>query len=190
MHYKFSCITNFVVVKGTIEIIGSIGASLIEGKKEGITLQDVVSKVRALGEVDEIQVDIATPGGIEQVSDEIHKYLRSLGKKIITNQVGLIASAGVKIFLAGDERIGDPTKPFIIHNTHLKVDAPIDVNTSEKITTVLRESRENLLKFYAEKTGNTLEALRPLMDDETSINDNLVGLGFATKINESFFPGL
>jgi hypothetical protein len=61
----------------------------------------------------------------------------------------------------------------------------IDKNDAAKMLSVLSSSSEDLLNFYAKETGNTVEALRPYMDKQTSlVGDEPLSFGFATKKNE------
>lgn len=175
---------------GVIDIIGSIGLVPEENglPQKGIELRDVIKAVKEQGEIDSLLVRVASYGGNEKESNDIFNYLRELPYDVVTKQVGPIASAGVKVFLAGKKkRIYDPKYEFFIHNTRLPLsNTSIDKNDAAEILNALTKSTENLINFYSRETGNPASAFIPYMDKQTSLKgDEPLIFGFATEnVNE------
>jgi ATP-dependent protease ClpP protease subunit len=171
-------------VTGEIYLNGQIGSGYDEQGNflKGVELVDVITSVRAMGDVDSINVHINSPGGFVEVGDMIYSYLESLkkDKKITTIAEKLVGSIATKIFLVGDERLIGDGDEFFIHNPSVNP-GQSDANKLIAYAEHVSETESNLRKFYAEKTDNTEEALKPLMDVETSLDaDQAIKLGFAT----------
>lgn len=169
---------------GDIYLNGQIGSGYDEQGNfvKGVELVDVISSVRALGDVEAINVHINSPGGFVDVGDMIYSYLDHLKKekKITTIAEKLVGSIATKIFLVGDERLIGDGDEFFIHNPSVNP-GQSDANKLIAYAEHVAETESNLRKFYAEKTGNPEEALKPLMDVETSLDaDKAIKLGFAT----------
>lgn len=179
-------------MQGDIFIIGQIGSGQDETTGQflrGVELVDVIAQFRALPESKkDVTVVIDSPGGYVETGDSIYNFLESKkkeGYKITTVQKGIVGSIATKIFMAGDKRVVNSTEEFFIHNP-LVQNVTGDANVIQAVASQLQLSKENLLNFYIEKTGNNKEALEPLMDAETSLSaDQALALGFATsKTNE------
>lgn len=179
-------------MQGDIFIIGQIGSGQDETTGQflrGVELVDVIAQFRALPESKkDVTVVIDSPGGYVETGDSIYNFLESKkkeGYKITTVQKGIVGSIATKIFMAGDKRVVNSTEEFFIHNP-LVQNVTGDANVIQAVASQLQASKENLLNFYIEKTGNNKEALEPLMDAETSLSaDQALALGFATsKTNE------
>jgi ATP-dependent protease ClpP protease subunit len=182
-----------------IFIIGRIGNLLDEKTgaiiERGVELQDVVAATRRIKPGTKIlKVNILTEGGSTKVSDDIYNYLLSLKAqyRLITTPYpdaqtgrGLVASAGVKIYLAGDEREADPELDDIfIHNPRLDP----GLSDSSRLSAALdatKQKEDEMTIFYAAQTGNTVEALAPLMKTETALKGSqALDLGFATILKK------
>lgn len=163
---------------GTIFIVGTIG-TFEDTDEPGVELIDVVSQVRALGEVDEYKVLIKSPGGYVHVGDEIYNYLESLKKPITTVGQGLVASMATVIFMVGQTRILQPDTEFMIHLPLGGVEG-----NSQQVAEYAKEMldiEKRMIKFYGEKTGLTEAALLPFMAAETWLNpEQAFELGFTT----------
>lgn len=179
-------------MQGDIFIIGQIGSGQDETTGQflrGVELVDVIAQFRALPESKkDVTVVIDSPGGYVETGDSIYNFLESKkkeGYKITTVQKGIVGSIATKIFMAGDNRVVNSAEEFFIHNP-LVQNVTGDANVMQAVASQLQASKENLLNFYIQKTGNNKEALEPLMDAETSLSaDQALALGFATsKTNE------
>lgn len=173
---------------GDIFIIGQIGSGQDEQTGafiKGVELVDVIAQFRAIPETQkDIQVVIDSPGGYVDTGDSIYNFLeskKSEGYNITTVQRGIVGSIATKIFLAGNQRIVNDSQEFFIHNP-LVQNVSGDAIVMQSIANQLEQSKQRLLQFYIQKTGNNQAALEPLMNEETSLTaDQAVALGFATK---------
>jgi ATP-dependent protease ClpP protease subunit len=175
-------------MQGDIFIVGQIGSGQNESGQfvRGVELVDVIAQFRAIPENQkEITLVIDSPGGYVDTGDAIYNYLESKkaeGYTITCIQRGTVGSIATKIFLAGNNRVVNSAEQFFIHNP-LVQNVTGDANVMQAVANQLQISKEKLLAFYAEKTGNNKEALEPLMDAETSLTaDQAVALGFATEV--------
>ncbi len=163
---------------GEINIIGEITPD---------TLVNVLAQARAIpSDSKEITVNIDSPGGNEAVSDKIASFLDTLGRQITTVQTGIVASAAVKLFLKGSVRKANANFPFLIHNTHIDpkdISVNLDANNSQALSAMLQESRNGLASFYATATGNNIQAIIAVMDQDQPMNaSQALALGFATEV--------
>lgn len=173
---------------GDIFIVGQIGSGQDEQTGafiKGVELVDVIAQFRAIPESKkDIEVVIDSPGGYVDTGDSIYNYLESKKKEgynITTVQRGIVGSIATKIFLAGDQRIVNDSQEFFIHNP-LVQNVSGDANVMKSIANQLEQSKQRLMQFYIDKTGNNQAAIEPLMNEETSLSaDQAVALGFATK---------
>ena len=163
---------------GKIYVIGSIGSFWAD-----VSLNNVIEQVKALGNVDEYVVEINSGGGEVMEGYAIHNYLLSLGKKVTTRGIGMVASIATVIFLAGSKRQLYPTTQFLIHNPWSGVEG--DADTMERRASELREMESQLLDFYVAQTGSDIDTLRNLMTENKFIPADLANeLKFATEIIE------
>ena len=171
---------------GTIYILDEIGRR--DGK--GIGLKDIVSQAKAQPEATAFKVKIESNGGNVNVGYDIYDYLKSLRVPITTEAIGMVASIATIIFLAGDERVMLPGSSLMIHNPWLKAQGGFEANDLIALGTDMKKREDKMVKFYSKHTGNTKEAISPLMRDETSITpDEAIELGFATsKVEEMAEP--
>lgn len=135
---------------------------------------------------DNLNVEIDSPGGNEAISDNIANFILSLGKKVTTIQTGIVASAAVKIMLTGSQRVGNANFPTLVHNTHINpqsLNVTLDAEKTQRLANILDESRKTLAAYYAEKTGNKVEAMLGVMQaDEPMTAQQAMALGFYTEI--------
>ena len=178
--------------EATISILGSIGTFVLNGLQyNGIQLKDVVTNCALIPEGTELlNIDIEGPGGSKETGDLIYNFLESLKSKykINTNQVGDIVSIHTKIFLVGDTRCGlvginpETNLPyqFLFHppfNTGASGTADELLAISERT----RAHQDELMNLYIDKTGQTVDAILPLMKMETSLDaEETLAMGFST----------
>ncbi|TSE05252.1 Clp protease ClpP [Aquimarina algiphila] len=166
---------------GTIYIVGDIGN--LDGK--GITLESVIAQVNANKDAPEYLVKIKSLGGSVEVGFDIHNYLKSLDKPVTTLAIGEVASIASVIFMAGTKRIMLPNSHLLIHNPWLQPQGGYEADHLITLGNDLKKTESELVDFYAKQTGNTKEAISPLMRDETTIDPKRAKeLGFATEVLE------
>lgn len=147
----------------------------------GVQLVDVVSQVRALGEVDAYEVIINSGGGVVDTGNDIFHYLKSLNKPIKTVAKGTCASIATVIFMAGTERVIMPNCQFMVHNPSGGVQGTAD--DIELYSKEIKRIQNELIDFYSKELNTTKEAIAPILRDETFLTpDQAVQIGFATSI--------
>lgn len=139
-----------------------------------------------LGEVDQINVHISSPGGVATEGLAIYNTLKNHPSKVVTICDGIAASAASVIFMAGDERIMNPASLLMVHNPYTLVSG----NSAQ-----LREKADTLDKFskamisaYVDASGMSEEQVKELLDgashEGTYITaDEAVESGLATFVN-------
>lgn len=155
-----------------IFIYGDIG--------EKVKLIDVVTQVRNNPNADGFNVHINSPGGYVDTGFQIFDYLKSLKKPVTTIGESLVASIATVIHSAGDKRTVMPNTDYMIHLPMGGIDGTAD--EIEKYGEEVKAVENRILKFYMDTTGNTKEAILPLLQEETWLNeDQLLTLGFITE---------
>lgn len=141
-----------------------------------------------LGEVDQINVHISSPGGVATEGLAIYNTLKNHPSKVVTICDGIAASAASVIFMAGDERIMNPASLLMVHNPYTYVSG----NSAQ-----LREEADMLDKFskamisaYVNASGMSEEQVKDLLDGASHEGTYLtaeeaVENGLATSINAS-----
>ena len=166
-------------------IHGEIG-NVTEGV-EGVTLENVIIQTKAQPQ-GELFIDLKSNGGSVQVGNDIYNYLTSLKRDITIKATGNVDSIATKILLAGDKRIGyKGITTSMIHTVGytLPEKTTMRQNDFEYLGIEAKALNDEMAKFYAQKTGHTVEAFRPLMRDEKELNDQeMLDLGFLTEVVE------
>lgn len=156
-----------------IFIIGDIG--------EQVKLVDVVTQVRKQPLAVGYNVHINSVGGYVDTGFQIHDYLKSLEKPVHTIGEGMVASIATVIHAAGDKRTITPNTEYMIHLPM----GGIENGTADEIDKYgeqVKSVENKILKFYTDMTGNTKEAILPLLQEETWLDeDQLLSLGFITE---------
>jgi len=174
----------------TIHITGVIGE--IPDAKGNIitpntTFLDLVQQVEAKKDTTQLNVVINSMGGYVEEGTEMYNYLLALKNKgvaVNTYAKEVCASIATKIFAAGSERILLGAPQFMIHNPFGAPNAG-DADFIEAYSKALRNTETDLLNFYSEITGTSVEAIKPLMKKETFLTpEQAVNLGFATAIQQ------
>lgn len=155
-----------------IEIKGEIGWD--------VRASDVKeSLIRSSGD---LLVEISSPGGYIIEGIEIFNLLSDYSKgKVITRNVGMAASMGSYLMLAGDEVEAYDNTTYMIHN---------GITWAFGNHHDLRESADNLealtmmlAKKYVEKTGKSLDEIKEMLDKETYLfGDEILAHGFVDRI--------
>jgi ATP-dependent protease ClpP protease subunit len=172
-----------------IMIAGPIGKFKFQGQEvKGIELKDVIAQVTRLDDdVEELWVQYDSIGGVRKVGKSIYNYLMSLKPryKIVSEQLGMVASTATEPWFAGDRRIATRGEKFAIHNPWLG-NVTGDGDDLIEAGTEAKKQEAEMAAFYVDNTGITEAGIRPLMKEETTFGDELaVDLGFATELQEA-----
>jgi ATP-dependent Clp protease protease subunit len=158
---------------GKIYISGVIG--------EDVNDIDVIRQVKSLGNIEQLNVYITSPGGSIDVGFAIYNYLKTLPVNVSTYARGNCDSIATVIFQAGKQRyIEENINSFVIHNAHITLFDTVDANQLSRLEKTLRTEEDRITSFYSQKTGLDFKTLDRLMDKETNLNSvEVVELGFA-----------
>lgn len=151
---------------------------VIGNEKGQYSLVRLISAVKKEPQNKPIHIMINSPGGDGDLAFDMHDYLRSLKRPIITECTGMCASAASILFLSGDKRIAGC--PVMIHNPWM--DASGDSEQLRMYADWIEKFEKRTEKFYSEKTGLDSATLSSLMRAETYMSPTqAVELGFATS---------
>lgn len=162
-------------VDTSISIYGSIGDTW-DGN--GVTARRISAALRTIGERD-VTVNVNSPGGDFFEGVAIYNLLREHKAKVTVNVLGLAASAGSIIAMAGDEiRMGEGTH-LMIHNAWaVVVGNRHDLADSAEVMATFDAS---MVSLYAARTGLSSETVADMMDKETWLTPaDAIRDGFAT----------
>ena len=133
---------------GKIYISGVIG--------EDVSDIDVIRQVKSLGQIEELNVYITSPGGSIDVGFAIYNYLKSLPFNVTTYARGNCDSIATVIFQAGSKRyIEESINSFVIHNAHVTLFTTVDANQLQLLEKQLRTEEDRITDFYSKKTGRS-----------------------------------
>ena len=161
-------------------------------RTSGISALKVANFIASLpSDCEEIQVHINSRGGHLHEGYSIHDLLQASGKKIVTIAEGLVASVATVIFGAGSERLITPNSQLMTHLPLIVMggeDTQEEVFRSDDLIDLgseMKMEEDRMIKFYASKTGLSIEQVTPLVSKDTYMSaDEAIKLGFATKIAE------
>ena len=140
-------------------------------------LSDALSK--ASGQ--DVVVEINSPGGDMFSGSEMATAIKNYSGSIITNIVGLAASAASVVALAGDKVEMAPTAQLMIHRASASANGNVDVMNSAGQS--LDSIDQSLVDVYVAKTGMSPTDVYNMMVNETWINaKEAVEKGFADDI--------
>lgn len=164
----------------TITIYGIIGE---DWYGEGVTLKRIDAALRAIGDK-EVTVYINSPGGDMFEGIAIYNRLREHSQKVTTKVLGIAASAASVIYLAGAEREVASSAFLMIHNCWTCLCG--NRHFLRDIADDMEEFDAAMSDLYAETSGQPVETMAELMDDESYIRGKrAVELGLATGLLSS-----
>jgi ATP-dependent Clp protease protease subunit len=164
----------------TITIYGVIGE---DWYGEGVTVSRIDAALRSIGDKP-VTVYINSPGGDMFEGLAIYNRLREHSQPITTKVLGLAASAGSVIYMAGAKREVAATGFLMIHNCWTL--AVGNRNDLRDIADTMQEFDAAMADLYAEGSGLPVTEVAEMMDDETFIRGRrALELGFATGLLSS-----
>lgn len=147
----------------------------------GIRASLFIADLRGLGEVDEIELHINSPGGEVFDALAIYNNLRSHKATVTVMIDGLAASAASLIAMAGDKVVMPENAMMMIHN-------PMgitlgDADAMRDMADVLDKITLSLASAYVAKSGQNEKAVRKIMSEDTWLTaKECVDLGFADEM--------
>lgn len=145
-----------------IYLYGPIGEGWFE---EGVTAAKVVKDLNALGKKKDIIVRIDSPGGNVFEGTNIYNALVRNAANIVVHIDALAASIASIIAMAGAEiHMADNALMMIHEPAGLVAGTAADMR---KMADTIDKARENLVRIYAQRTGNKDSKISDWMRDET-----------------------
>ncbi|KTC35865.1 peptidase, partial [Pseudomonas putida] len=145
-----------------------------------VTLKRIDAALRAIGDR-EVTVYINSPGGDMFEGIAIYNRLREHSQKVTTKVLGMAASAASIIYLAGAERQVASSAFLMIHNCWTFLAG--NRHYLRDVADDMQEFDAAMADLYAETSGQPVEGMAELMDDETFIRGKrAVELGLATGL--------
>lgn len=164
----------------TITIYGVIGE---DWYGDGVTVSRIDAALRAIGDKP-VTVYINSPGGDMFEGLAIYNRLREHSQDVTTKVLGLAASAGSVIYMAGVKREVAASGFLMIHNCWTL--AVGNRNDLRDIAGTMEEFDAAMADLYAEGSGQPVKDVAEMMDDETFIRGRrALELGFATGLLSS-----
>lgn len=161
----------------SITIYGVIGADWYD---EGVTVKRIDAALRAIGDKP-VNVYINSPGGDMFEGLAIYNRLRAHSQPVTTKVLGLAASAASLIAMAGSERHVGASGFLMIHNCWTWLAA--NRHGLRSAADDMQEFDAAMADLYAEASGQPVEDMAEMMDDETFIRGKrAVELGLATAL--------
>lgn len=166
-----------------IELIGQLGRAWYEDG--GVDLQEFHNQVKALGDVDSIDVSISSPGGSYVVGAAIYNLLSQHPAKVVTRIIGEASSAASLAFLAGDERHAPANAIGLIHDPAMPVLGNFKSAELRKVADDQDTVKRAAMSIYTERTGMSEEDVSAMMSADTILTGaDMHEKGFATHLDE------
>lgn len=162
----------------TISVYDVIGYDYWSG--EGVTAKRVAAALRSMG-AGPVTVNVNSPGGDMFEGLAIYNLLREHKGEVTVKVLGLAASAGSIIAMAGDTVEIARAGFLMIHNAW--VVASGNRNDLRELADTLEPFDRAMADIYAARTGQEQKAMAKLMDAETWIGgSDAVEQGFADQL--------
>lgn len=147
----------------------------------GVTAQQFVQDLDALGEDTPLDVHLNTPGGNAWDGIAIYNALKAHKGRVTVVVDSLAASAGSIIAMGGDETLITRNGSMMVHNAMgLVLGNAADMREAAGL---LDKVSENIADIYSQKSGKSVEDWQQLMDAETWFNaKEAVDAGLANAI--------
>lgn len=161
--------------EGAIDILGEIGESFWS---ETFTTASMVKKqLDAMGK-SPVRVTLNSPGGDAFEGIAIYNLLRAHPGNVTVNVIGMAASAGSIIAMAGDRiEIGEAAQ-LMIHSAWGAVMG--NHNDMREFADVLEQLSTSVAELYARRSGQPVKDVVAMMEKETwMLGPKAVALGFA-----------
>ena len=128
-----------------------------------------------------LTVQINSPGGDVWAGVSIYDALKDLDAEVTVKVSGLAASIASIIAMAGDKIIMTPGSTMMIHRASMI--AMGNTDDMQKAIEMLKTVEEGIENIYVDRTGQTKEAVKDMMEAETWMSaEKAVELGFADEV--------
>ncbi|MBZ4509121.1 Clp protease ClpP [Mycobacterium avium subsp. hominissuis] len=178
----FRFVTNKATPKSAeIHIYGDIGETFWG---DGVSAQSFVDQLNDLGDVEQLDVRINSPGGSAWDGLTIANALIRHPASVTTHIDGLAASAASIVACAGDEVITSKYGEMMLHNASAVVVG--NAEDMREVAAQLEQLNANMATYYADRAGGEVSDWVRAMAKETWYNaDEMLSAGLATRIDTS-----
>lgn len=164
--------------RGEIVMYGTIG---MDWFGDGITAKSFEKELKALGEVDVIDLRISSEGGSVHDARAIYNLLNQHKARVDVHIDSLAASAASFIAMAGDSITIAESGFFMIHNARMFAGGTAE--DFEAAAKFLKTVNRTIADTYIARTGNSADKIKKWMDAETWFTgQEALDAGFATAI--------
>ncbi len=127
---------------------------------------------------------ISSLGGDADSAIRLYDYLTALPFPVDTVGFGQVYSAGVTIYLAGEERFALKKTKFLIHEGIYTIGQPsAPMHLHDENLTILKEVGKRNTEILAERSGKTVANIQAMMKEVKVLSaDQAKSAGFVTKI--------
>ncbi len=146
----------------------------------GVSAKQFHADLKALGEVEQIELRINSPGGSITEGMAIHSILKRQTAKVVAHVDGIAASMASVVAMAASEIVMAEGSYLMIHNPLGAVMG--EAKEMRDYADLLDKMKSQLVNIYAKRSKKTPEEIAQLMDDETWFTpDEAVDAGFADR---------
>lgn len=145
--------------------------------------REFIAAVDGLGELDEITLEINSPGGDVASGVRIYNYLRNHTAKVHTRVTGTAASIATIIMMAGDTRSMAIGSTMMTHRASGLMLGFYNAQEMEETANNLKTIDAAMVDIYAATTGKDKDAIAALLDQGDTFlgSDEAIEWGFATE---------
>ncbi|MDL4861441.1 Clp protease ClpP [Halomonas elongata] len=145
--------------------------------------REFIEAVDALGELDEITVELNSPGGDVASGVRIYNYLTDHSAKIHTRVTGTAASIATVIMMAGDTRSMAVGSTMMTHRASALMIGLFNAREMTEMARNLETIDASMVDIYSTATGKGADEIASLLDQgDTYLGaDEAVDWGFATE---------
>ena len=145
--------------------------------------REFIAAVDALGELDEITVELNSPGGDVASGVRIFNYLRDHRAKVHTRVTGTAASIATIIMMAGDTRSMAIGSTMMVHRASAMMVGLFNAQEMQETARNLSNIDASMVDIYAAATGKGRDVINALLDQgDTYLGaDEAIKWGFATE---------
>jgi ATP-dependent protease ClpP protease subunit len=146
----------------------------------GISAKQFYEQLKALGEVESIDLRINSPGGMVTEGTAIYSILKRHAARVTAHIDGIAASIASVVAMAADEIV-------MAQGAYMMIHSPLgmaigDAEELRDYADVLDKMKSQIVRFYADRTKRPADEIEKLMDAETWFTaEEAVAAGFADR---------
>ncbi|MGO9909669.1 MAG: ATP-dependent Clp protease proteolytic subunit [Acidimicrobiales bacterium] len=137
----------------------------------------------------EVHLLMRSSGGMIEDAMALYNTLRSFPVKLVTYNTYNIASMGVVVFLAGDERHAGSGSAFFLHRTQSGAQGGLNVGAARGLAKEMATTDQRIIAIMAERTGADLKTVEGWLDKETTFEGpEAVAVGLVQTVGSVELP--